>query len=66
LRKAVGKPVFVKIAPDVTNEEAIEIAQLSEQLGLAGIIATNTTITRDGIDSEVAKESGGLSGPGLG
>ncbi len=63
VEKSGGKPVFVKIAPDVTNEEAIEIAQLSEQLGLAGIIATNTTITRDGIDSEVAKESGGLSGP---
>ncbi|NCW29760.1 MAG: quinone-dependent dihydroorotate dehydrogenase, partial [Actinobacteria bacterium] len=65
VEKSGGKPVFVKIAPDVTNEEAIEIAQLSEQLGLAGIIATNTTITRDGIDSEVAKESGGLSGPVL-
>ena len=65
VEKSDGKPVFVKIAPDVTNEEAIEIAQLSEQLGLAGIIATNTTITRDGIDSEVAKESGGLSGPVL-
>ena len=65
VEKSGGKPVFVKIAPDVTNEEAIEIAQLSEQLGLAGIIATHTTITRDGIDSEVAKESGGLSGPVL-
>ena len=65
VEKGGGKPVFVKIAPDVTNEEAIEIAQLSEQLGLAGIIATNTTITREGIDSEVAKESGGLSGPVL-
>ena len=65
VEKSGGKPVFVKIAPDVTNEEAIEIAQLSKQLGLAGIIATNTTITRDGIDSEVAKESGGLSGPVL-
>ena len=65
VEKSSGKPVFVKIAPDVTNEEAIEIAQLSEQLGLAGIIATNTTISRDGIDSEIAKESGGLSGPVL-
>jgi len=60
-----GKPVFVKIAPDVTNEEAIEIAQLSEELGLAGVIAANTTISRDGIDSQIAKESGGLSGPVL-
>ncbi|MDA8549985.1 quinone-dependent dihydroorotate dehydrogenase [Aquiluna sp.] len=65
VEKSGGKPVFVKIAPDVTNEEAIEIAQLSEELGLAGIIATNTTISRDGIDSEIAKESGGLSGPVL-
>ena len=60
-----GKPVFVKIAPDVTNEEAIEIAQLSEELGLAGVIAANTTISRDGIDSQIAKEPGGLSGPVL-
>jgi dihydroorotate dehydrogenase len=60
-----GKPVFVKIAPDVSNEEAIEIAQLSEELGLAGVIATNTTISRDGIESRIAKEPGGLSGPVL-
>ena len=60
-----GKPVFVKIAPDVTNEEAIEIAQLSKELGLAGVIASNTTISRDGIDSQIAKEPGGLSGPVL-
>ena len=60
-----GKPVFVKIAPDVTNEEAIEIAQLSKELGLAGVIANNTTISRDGIDSQIAKEPGGLSGPVL-
>ena len=60
-----GKPVFVKIAPDVTNEEAIEIAQLSKELGLAGVIAANTTISRDGIESRIAKEPGGLSGPVL-
>ena len=60
-----GKPVFVKIAPDVTDDEAIEIAQLSKELGLSGIIATNTTVTRDGIDSEKASETGGLSGPVL-
>ena len=60
-----GKPVFVKIAPEVTNEEAIEIAQLSKELGLAGVIASNTTISRDGIDSQKAKEPGGLSGPVL-
>ena len=59
------KPVFVKIAPDVTDDEAIEIAQLSKELGLSGIIATNTTVTRDGIDSEKAAETGGLSGPVL-
>ena len=59
------KPVFVKIAPDVTDDEAIEIAQLSKELGLSGIIATNSTVTRDGIDSEKASETGGLSGPVL-
>lgn len=65
VEESLGKPVFVKIAPDVTDSEAKQIAELTTELGLAGVIATNTTISRTGIDSEVAKEAGGLSGPVL-
>ena len=60
-----GKPVFVKIAPDVSDEEALEIAKLASELGLAGVIATNTTVSREGVSGEVANEAGGLSGPVL-
>ena len=63
--EAGDKPIFVKIAPDLTDDEASEIAQLARDLDLAGVIATNTTISREGIESEVASEAGGLSGPVL-
>ena len=65
LEEAGNKPVFVKIAPDVTDGEASDIAQLARDLELAGVIATNTTISRPGIEAEVASEPGGLSGPVL-
>ena len=63
--ESLGKPVFVKIAPDVSDEEAIEIAQLASELKLAGVIATNTTVSRTGVSGEVANQAGGLSGPVL-
>lgn len=64
---ADGVPVLVKIAPDVTDEQALRIAELAVGLELAGIVATNTTIRRDGLRTshavvEAAGE-GGLSGP---
>ena len=65
IEEAGDKPIFVKIAPDLSDTEASEIAQLAKDLGLAGVIATNTTISREGIDSAVASEAGGLSGPVL-
>ncbi len=59
-------PVLVKIAPDVTDDQAARIAELAVDL-LDGIIATNTTLSRDGLvtDPEVveAAGAGGLSGP---
>jgi len=68
-RSALGKPVLVKIAPDLEDSDVIEVAALVRKLGLAGVIATNTTIKRD--DLVTASEqvdsfgAGGLSGPVL-
>ncbi len=62
-------PLLVKIAPDLADEDVDAVADMALQLGLDGIIATNTTIRRDGLrstDREVeACGAGGLSGPPL-
>ncbi|MBD0321849.1 MAG: quinone-dependent dihydroorotate dehydrogenase [Aldersonia sp.] len=60
-------PVLVKIAPDLSDEDVDAVADLAVELGLAGIVATNTTIARTGLrtpSTEVeAIGAGGLSGP---
>ncbi|MGO4593518.1 quinone-dependent dihydroorotate dehydrogenase [Leifsonia sp. 2TAF2] len=62
-------PLLVKIAPDLTDEQVERIARLTVELGLAGIIATNTTISRDGLRTDhtvvEAAGAGGLSGAPL-
>lgn len=62
-------PLLVKIAPDLADEDVDAVAELATELGLDGIIATNTTISRDGLASgadDVERcGSGGLSGPPL-
>jgi dihydroorotate dehydrogenase len=62
-------PLLVKIAPDLADADVDAVAELALELGLDGIIATNTTIARDGLassESEVAAAgAGGLSGPPL-
>lgn len=59
-------PLFVKIAPDLSDEQIDAVADLSLELGLAGIIATNTTIARSGLTTDAAEVAalgaGGLSG----
>ena len=66
LENSLGKPVLVKIAPDLANEDVREIAELALKLNLAGIIATNTTISRTGLQTSEARieaiGAGGLSG----
>ena len=66
---AAGTPLLVKIAPDLTTEQIHEIAQLAVSLKLDGIIATNTTISREGLVSDPRKVeaigAGGLSGAPL-
>jgi dihydroorotate dehydrogenase len=60
-------PVLVKIAPDLADSDVDEIADLAIELGLAGIVATNTTVSRDGLRTPGvdALGSGGISGPPL-
>ena len=62
-------PLLVKIAPDLSDDDVLAVADLATTLGLAGVIATNTTISRDGLvtDPERVEElgAGGLSGAPL-
>src|SRR5439155_6578174 len=55
------KPVLVKIAPDLQDEEVTEIARVSQAAGASGLIATNTTVARPALRSP-SREEGGLSG----
>ncbi|CAN5133730.1 quinone-dependent dihydroorotate dehydrogenase [soil metagenome] len=70
VREAAGAtPVLVKIAPDLVDDEVRRIAGLTIELGLAGIIATNTTLSRSGLKTDegvvTAAGAGGLSGAPL-
>ncbi|BBZ76422.1 dihydroorotate dehydrogenase (quinone) [Mycolicibacterium anyangense] len=58
-------PVLVKIAPDLSDEDVDAVADLAVELGLAGIVATNTTISRAGLRTPGVDElgAGGISGP---
>ena len=62
-------PLLVKIAPDLSDDDVLAVADLATSLGLDGIVATNTTIGRDGLastpDQVEAAGAGGLSGPPL-
>ncbi len=58
-------PVFLKIAPDLTEQELAEIAEVAADTGVDAIIATNTTLSRDGLTSPHRNEAGGLSGAPL-
>lgn len=58
-------PVLIKIAPDLSDAELAKIAEISVAHRLDGIVATNTTIQRDGLTCRNAGEAGGLSGAPL-
>jgi len=55
-------PVFLKIAPDLTDAEIAEIAQVAAETRVDAIIATNTTLSRDGLQNAHKVQAGGLSG----
>ena len=62
---AIPIPVFLKIAPDLTDEDLAQIAEVALGSGLSGIIATNTTLDRTGLISANKDQQGGLSGAPL-
>ncbi|MCS5601542.1 MAG: quinone-dependent dihydroorotate dehydrogenase [Paracoccus sp.] len=61
----VRRPVFVKIAPDLDRTALSDIAHVARNLRVDAIIATNTTLSREGLRSRQAGEAGGLSGKPL-
>ena len=63
--KAKPKPILLKIAPDLTDEQLLDIIDIVNSTKIAGVIATNTTLSREGLKSENKSETGGLSGKPL-
>lgn len=63
--KEIRKPILLKIAPDLSNEQLLDIIEIVSTTKIDGVIATNTTINRDGLISENKTEMGGLSGKPL-
>ncbi len=58
-------PVFLKIAPDLADDELRDIADVARETGIDGVIATNTTLSREGLRSLHKDQAGGLSGAPL-
>lgn len=67
VRAETSTPVLVKIAPDLSDSDLDDIADLAVELDLAGIVATNTTVSRDGLTTPGVDRlgPGGISGPPL-
>lgn len=65
LQSTNHKPILLKIAPDLTDEQLLDIIEIVNETKIAGVIATNTTISREGLQSENRSEMGGLSGKPL-
>jgi len=63
--KERSKPILLKIAPDLTYEQLLDIIEIVDETKIDGVIATNTTISRSGLTSENKREVGGLSGKPL-
>jgi len=63
-KNEISRPILLKIAPDLTNEQLDDIVEIVQETHIAGVIATNTTIDRDGLYAaeKVKNEMGGLSG----
>ena len=64
-KKQKPKPILLKIAPDLSNEQLLDIIDIVKETKIAGVIATNTTISRDNLQSSNKSETGGLSGKPL-
>lgn len=66
-KDGISRPILLKIAPDLTNEQLDDIIEIVKVTAIAGVIATNTTISREGLYSaeNLKGEMGGLSGKPL-
>src|SRR5690606_35007640 len=67
LKNDISRPILLKIAPDLTDSQLDDIIEIVQRTGIAGVIATNTTISREGLHTSptLTKEIGGLSGKPL-
>ncbi len=67
MTKTSPKPILLKIAPDLTNEQLLDIITIITETKIAGVIATNTTISREQLksDDSLTSQQGGLSGKPL-
>ena len=65
LDKPKQKPILLKIAPDLTDSQLLDIIDIVKETKIAGVIATNTTLSREGLKSENKGEMGGMSGKPL-
>ncbi|PRD57392.1 quinone-dependent dihydroorotate dehydrogenase [Sphingobacterium gobiense] len=65
--KYIQRPILLKIAPDLTDSQLDDIVEIVSETKIAGVIATNTTISREGLVSDpiLVKETGGVSGKPL-
>ena len=63
--KPARKPILLKIAPDLTDDQLLDIIDIVKTTQIDGVIATNTTVSRDGLTSKNKTEVGGLSGKPL-
>jgi dihydroorotate dehydrogenase len=63
--KTAPKPILLKIAPDLTHGQLDDIVEIVAQTNIAGVIATNTTLNREGLSHPNKIETGGLSGKPL-
>ncbi len=64
-KKEKQKPILLKIAPDLSDDQLLDIIDIIKETQIAGVIATNTTLARENLTSEKKDETGGLSGKPL-
>jgi len=66
-QKTIQKPILLKIAPDLSDDQLDDVIEIVLETKLAGVIATNTTLSREGLksDEHLKNEMGGLSGKPL-
>lgn len=64
-QQTTERPILLKIAPDLSNDQLRDIIEIVEETKISGVIATNTTLSREGLVSKEREEAGGLSGKPL-